>query len=112
MGTWAITHRSPITIPLTEEGDTTVLSPLADLNTAYRLFAIQFVNKGGKVVVEMKEGGFVRWRGQIDKNDVVTVIFGVVGWTFDNGFGLTIGIDKKPKLDCNILAHGTVLTTI
>ena len=112
MGQWAVTQQPPITVPLTSSGETTILPALADPNTIYRLYAIQFVNKGKAREVELKEGIFVRWRGQIPQNAEITVDYGAGGWTFANNTPLIVNAIGTPKMDVNVLTYGTVLTTI
>lgn len=112
MGTWAVKQQPPITVSLNNSGETTILPALANPNTIYRLYAIQFVNKGKAREVELKEGIFVRWRGQIPKDAEITVDYGVAGWTFVNNTPLIVNVLGNPSMDVNVLSYGTVLTTI
>lgn len=113
MGRWAITHRPPITVPLTQSGETTILTALTAPNTVYRLFIIQFVNKGKKDVdVELKEGILARWSGRIEKKASLTADFGVAGWTFDNNTPLNVNVTGNSDVDVNVMSYGTVLTSI
>ncbi len=103
-----VTAQPPITVALSNSGETTILPSIVEPNMTYRFHRIQFVNKGKAVEVELKEGVIPRWKGQIPRDAEITVDYGIYGWQFANNTPLIVNSLGSPFMDVNVLSYATI----
>jgi hypothetical protein len=108
----AVHWQPPLTVPLTQSGETTILPTIVGPNQVYRIHKIQIVNKGRPRELELKEGVLTRWRGQIPRDAEITVDYGFTGWIFGNNTPLIINSLGTPFMDVNVMSYGIFFTQL